>query len=37
MDKYVWLFPVIFIIHDMEEIIGIGIWLRKNKELIEQK
>lgn len=37
MDKYVWLFPVIFIIHDMEEIIGIGIWLRRNKELIEKK
>nr|AWI66796.1 hypothetical protein [Piromyces sp.] len=37
MEKYVWLFPIIFIIHDMEEIIGLGIWLRKNKELLDEK
>ncbi|OUM68128.1 hypothetical protein PIROE2DRAFT_4272 [Piromyces sp. E2] len=37
MQKYVWLFPIIFIIHDMEEIIGLGIWLRKNKELLKEK
>jgi len=37
MEKYVWLFPIIFIIHDMEEIIGMGIFLRKNKELLDEK
>lgn len=30
MEKYIWLFPLIFIFHDMEEIIGFGIWGRKN-------
>lgn len=34
MEKYVWLFPILFIIHDMEEIIGFGLWFDKNKKLI---
>lgn len=37
MEKYVWLFPIIFIVHDMEEIIGFGIWLKKNKALLDEK
>lgn len=26
MDRYIWLFPIIF--HDMEEVIGFGDWLK---------
>ena len=37
MTEYVWLFPIIFIFHDMEEIIGIGLWLKKNKDLLQQR
>lgn len=27
LNQYVWLFPVLFMFHDMEEMIGFGIWL----------
>ena len=37
MQRYAWLFPIIFIFHDMEEIIGLGAWLRKNLTLIQEK
>lgn len=37
MKQYVWLFPLIFIFHDMEEIIGYGIWLKRNKTMLEEK
>lgn len=37
MNFYVWLFPVIFIFHDMEEIIGFIPWLRKNRIFLESK
>lgn len=37
MDKYIWLFPIIFIFHDMEEIIGYGLWLKKNEKLLGEK
>lgn len=37
MERYVWLFPLIFIFHDMEEIIGFGIWLEKNKYILKTK
>lgn len=37
MEKYVWLFPIIFIFHDMEEIIGFGIWLKNNKKYLSEK
>lgn len=37
MEKYIWLFPVIFIFHDMEEIIGFGIWLKRNIEWLDKK
>ncbi|MDE7422980.1 MAG: HXXEE domain-containing protein [Lachnospiraceae bacterium] len=37
MEKYIWLFPIIFIFHDMEEIIGFGIWLQKNTKMLAEK
>lgn len=37
MKEYIWLFPLIFIFHDMEEIIGTKIWLNKNSDLINRK
>ena len=37
MEEYAWLFPIIFIVHDMEEIVGLGIWLRNNKEMLREK
>lgn len=37
LEKYVWLFPIIFIFHDMEEIIGFGIWLKTNKQILYEK
>ncbi|WP_304090008.1 HXXEE domain-containing protein [Methanobrevibacter gottschalkii] len=30
MEEFIWLFPIIFIFHDMEEIIGLGPWMAKN-------
>lgn len=37
MNEFVWLFPILFIFHDMEEIIGFGIWLKKNRLLLDEK
>ncbi len=37
MDKYLWLFPVLFIFHDFEEIIGLGIWFKNNNKKISEK
>ncbi len=37
MEKYIWLFPVLFIIHDFEEIIGFGIWGKKNIPVIQKR
>ena len=37
MEFYVWLFPVIFIFHDMEEVVGFIPWLCKNRVLLETK
>lgn len=37
MKEYVWLFPVLFIFHDMEEIIGFMTWYQKNKDLLNKK
>lgn len=34
MKEYIWLFPIIFIFHDMEEIIGAKVWLNKHSALI---
>lgn len=36
MSFYVWLFPLIFIFHDMEEIIGFIPWLRRNEKKLSQ-
>ena len=37
MREYVWLFPLIFIFHDMEEIVGFGWWLEKNGKMLADK
>lgn len=37
MDNYVWLFPLIFIFHDMEEIVGFGLWLEKNRKILSER
>ncbi len=37
MNEYVWLFPIIFIFHEMEEIFGFGIWLNKNMSMLEKR
>ena len=38
MIKYfAWFLPLIFIFHDMEEIIGMSTFLKKNKDLLEEK
>lgn len=37
MEEYVWLFPVLFIFHDMEEIIGFIPWYNRNREIMTQK
>ncbi len=37
MEKYVWLFPILFIFHDMEEIIGFGIWIKKNRTMLDER
>nr|WP_314632473.1 HXXEE domain-containing protein [uncultured Mogibacterium sp.] len=36
MKSVAWLFPVIFILHEMEEIIGLRIWLDKNTDIINK-
>lgn len=37
MKEYIWLLPVIFMFHDMEEIIGIKRWMSKYGEDLENK
>ena len=32
MDRYIWIFPVLFILHDMEEIIWLPGFMEKNRE-----
>lgn len=34
MKDNVWIFPILFILHDMEEIIGLDAWLKKNRALL---
>ncbi len=36
MKEYVLLLPILFIFHDMEEIIGFGWFFRNNKQLLER-
>ena len=31
-----WLFPIIFMFHEMEEIIGLRIWLDKNRDIVRK-
>lgn len=35
MESIFWLFPVIFMLHEMEEIIGFKLWLDKNTDIIK--
>lgn len=37
MLSYIWLFPLIFIFHDMEEIIGYIPWLKHNQKFLKEK
>ena len=37
MAFYLWMFPLLFIFHDMEEIIGLVPWIHLNKTLLAQK
>ena len=37
MKEYVWLFPIIFMFHDMEEIIGFKFFLRQNTAELQQR
>lgn len=37
MVTYIWLFPLLFICHDMEEIIGFMPWISKYKQLLQEK
>lgn len=36
MQEIIWAFPILFIVHDMEEIMGFGLWLRKNRTLLDK-
>ncbi|EEV20558.1 hypothetical protein TREVI0001_1419 [Treponema vincentii ATCC 35580] len=36
MRNMFWLFPVIFMLHEMEEIIGFRIWLDKNRDIVSK-
>lgn len=37
MLSYIWLFPLLFIVHDMEEIIGFIPWLNHNQKFLREK
>lgn len=38
MEQYIWLLlPLIFIFHDMEEIVGFTPWFQKNEKLLAEK
>ena len=36
MENLLWLFPVIFMLHEMEEIIGFGPWMDKNQAILDK-
>ena len=36
MHNVFWLFPIIFMLHEMEEIIGFKIWLDKNIDIFKK-
>ncbi|MGL5439425.1 MAG: HXXEE domain-containing protein [Filifactoraceae bacterium] len=35
LEGLLWLFPVIFMIHEMEEIVGLRIWLDRNSDIVK--
>ena len=35
MERVFWLFPIVFMIHEMEEIIGFRLWFEKNFDLVK--
>lgn len=37
MNNFIWLFPVLFVFHDFEEIIGFGSWQKKNMMIMKEK
>ena len=37
MNRYIWIFPVLFMFHDMEEVVGIKPWLEKNMDEITSR
>ena len=37
MAFYLWMFPLLFVFHDMEEIIGLIPWIHLNETLLAQK
>ncbi|MGN0395715.1 MAG: HXXEE domain-containing protein [Coprococcus sp.] len=37
MHELIWMFPILFIVHDMEEIMGFGLWLAKNRVFLDDK
>ena len=37
MNKYIWIFPVLFMFHDMEEVVGIKPWLAKNMDEVADR
>lgn len=37
MHELIWMFPILFIVYDMEEIIGFGLWLLKNRKFLDEK
>ena len=37
MAFYLWMFPLLFIFHDMKEIIGLVPWIHLNETLLAQK
>ncbi len=37
MDKYIWIFPVLFIFHDMEEVIWLPGFIKNNREDITKR
>ena len=37
MAQFIWLFPILFVFHDFEEIIGSKLWVTKNGAAITQR
>lgn len=37
MEQFIWLFPILFVFHDFEEIIGCRLWVSKNGAAITQR